>query len=68
MSVRTVAHQAQKVAADLGIQMSGSRLRKVVRRFVVDGRSDVDLRTYLLAYADPTGETAIKNVSRNSDR
>lgn len=64
LSVSTLAREARKIAADLNITISGSRLRKIVRRFVDEGRSDVEFRTWFLAYADPTGERAVRNVLR----
>lgn len=64
LSISTLTREARKLCADLRISISGSRLRKLVRRFIDEGRSDVDLRTFLLCYADPTGETAVRNVMR----
>lgn len=62
LSVRTLSAQAQHVVAILNLPISGSRVRKLVRRFVAEGRSDIDFRTWFIAYADPTGETAVRNV------
>ncbi len=64
LSVRIVSREARKLADDQNLQISGSRLRKLVRRFIEDGRTDVDLRTWFLTYADPVGETAVRNVMR----
>lgn len=62
LSVRTVTAQARKVAADLDLRLSGSKLRAIVRGFIRTGHTTCDLRTYVLGYADPTGETAVRHV------
>ena len=56
--------EAAKVCDDLDLGIRGARLRAVVDRFVREGRGDVDFRTWFIAYADPTGETAVRNVMR----
>ncbi len=66
LSVRTLAAGAAQINAKLNLGLSGSRIRKLVRRFVREGRSDVDFYTWFIAYADPTGETATRNVLRAS--
>ena len=64
LSVPVLARQAFKVVEDLDLPISGSRVRKLVRRFVREGRGDIDFRTWFIAYADPTGETAVRNVMK----
>ena len=64
LSVPVLAREARKIVEELRLPISGSRIRKLVRRFVETGRSDVDFRTWFIAYADPTGETAVRNVLR----
>ncbi len=59
-----IAREAAKVDAALNLGLGGFRLRKLVRRFVREGRTDIDFRTWFLCYADPTGETAVRNVLR----
>jgi hypothetical protein len=66
LSPRVLMREAAKVCADLDLNIRGARLRTVVDRFVREGRSDVDFRTWFIAYADPTGETAVRNVMRGS--
>lgn len=61
---KVLAREAAKVAADLDLRMSPARIRLLVRRFVSEGRSDLDFRTWFIAYADPTGETAVRNVMK----
>ncbi len=67
LSVPVLARQAAMIVAEKNLPISGSRVRKLVRRFVREGRTDVDFRTWILGYADPTGETAVRNVLRGSD-
>ena len=62
LSVPTLTRQARYVAEDLRLPISGSRIRKLVRRFVNEGRGDIDFRTWFISYADPTGETAVRHV------
>lgn len=64
MSTRTLVREARKVVADLNLRIDGSRLRSLIRRYVEDGRTDIDFRTWFISYADPTGETAVRNVLR----
>jgi len=64
LSVPTLARQAAHIIAAHDLRISGSRVRKLVRRFVREGRGDIDFRTWVIAYADPTGETAVGNVMR----
>ncbi len=66
LSVRTLAAGAALINAKLNLGLSRSRVRKLVRRFVREGRSDVDFYPWFIAYADPTGETATRNVLRAS--
>lgn len=62
LSVPTLSRQAHKIVATLDLPISGSRVRKLVRRFVREGRADIDFRTWFIAYADPTGETVVREV------
>lgn len=42
-----------------------SKLGRLVRRFVATGRPERDLVSYVVGYADPTGEAAARNVDRS---
>lgn len=64
LSVRTLSREARKLVDELDLPISGCRMRKLIRRYVREGRSDVDFRTYFLTYADPTGELACRHVLR----
>jgi hypothetical protein len=64
LSVPVLARQARHIVADLALPISGARVRRLVRQFVDNGRADLDFRTWFIAYADPTGEAAVKNVSK----
>ncbi len=66
LPVRTLAAGAAQINTKLNLGLSGSRIRKLVRRFVREGRSDVDFYTWVIAYADPVGELAVNNVLRAS--
>lgn len=62
LSVATLSRTAAHVVAVKNLPISGSRVRKLVRRFVREGRADIDFRTWFISYADPTGETAVRKV------
>jgi hypothetical protein len=62
LSAPVYVRQGRRLVEEHGLRVSGSRLRKLVRRFVDEGRADVDFRTWFIHYADPTGETAVRNV------
>ncbi|MGI8682033.1 MAG: hypothetical protein ACR2JO_07875 [Mycobacteriales bacterium] len=64
LSPRVLMREAAKVCDDLGLSIRGARLRSMIDRFVTEGRGDIDFRTWFIAYADPTGETAVRNVMR----
>ncbi len=68
LSVRTLAAGAAQINTALNLGLSGSRIRKLVRRFVREGRSGVDFYTSFIAYADETGETAVRNVLKDQGR
>jgi len=64
LSVRTLAAGAAQINTKLNLGLSGSHIRNLVRRFVREGRSDLDFYTWFIAYADTTGETAVNRVLR----
>lgn len=64
LSPKTVTREAFKVLADLNVEVRPAKVRQLVRGFIETGRSGVDFRTWFIAYADPTGETAVRNVDR----
>jgi hypothetical protein len=68
LSVRTLAAGAAQINTKLNLGLSGSRIRKLVRRFVREGRSDIDFYTSFIAYADKTGEQAVSNVLKDQGR
>ncbi len=64
LSVRTLYVSARLINTKLNLGLSGSRIRNLVRRFVREGRSDIDFYTWF-AYADHTGEQAVNNVLKS---
>jgi len=54
--------EAAKVCDDLHLNIRGARLRTLVEHYINFGRADLDFRTWFISYADPTGETAVRNV------
>ena len=66
LSLPVLMREGQKVAEAAGLAVSHHRMGRIIRRFVREGRSDIDFRTWFIAYADPTGETAVRNVMREA--
>lgn len=58
----TLSREAYRAVVDLDLGISGSKARQLVRSFIRDtneGRTTADFRTW---YADPTCQTAIRNL------
>lgn len=61
-----------RMLTDAGVWVTGqrggswrrSRVRGLVIRYMREGRSDADFRTWFLGYADPTGANASRAVDR----
>lgn len=65
LSPRVVAREAAKIFDARDIEVRPDTLRKLVTRFIRDGHTTTnELENYILGYADPTGETAVRNVMR----
>lgn len=72
ISPRMLQREAAKVTASMGYSLHPARIRGLVQRFLETGRSDLidegravaDFRAWFITYADPTGETAVRNVAR----
>lgn len=46
--------------------LSVMQVQRAVRRFLAEGLAERDLIQYVVGYADPTGETAVRNVMRGA--
>lgn len=57
--------EAVAINATEGLVLHPAHLRKLVAQLIANGTGQ-NLRTYLLAHADPTGETAVRNVMRGA--
>lgn len=44
--------------------MSVMQVQRAVRRFIASGLHEREFIQYVVGYADPTGETAVRNVMR----
>lgn len=60
------AAQSHPDVARLGL--GHRKIVRVVRQFVAAGLAERDLVSYVVGYADPTGETAVRNVMRQQWR
>jgi hypothetical protein len=64
-SPRVVQREAVKILAAKGIDVSPGMLRRLVTRFIREGYTTLaEIEPFILCYADPTGETAVRNVLR----
>lgn len=65
LSPRIVAREAAKIMAAKGIEIRPAALRRLVTRFIRHGHTTLaELESLVVAYADPTGETATAHVMR----
>lgn len=64
--VRHLVDAGQWLSDHWNLNMRRSRVRDLAVRYLRDGRSDIDFRTWFIAYSDPTGETAVRNVMRGA--
>jgi hypothetical protein len=67
LSPRIIAREAVKILAAKGIEIGPGTLRRLVTRFVREGHTTLaHLEPFVLSYADPTGERAVRNVMRQA--
>lgn len=64
LSVQVLTREAHKVQGAMGLHLSQNRLQRIVRRYLSEGRTDLDFRSWFLGYADPTGNAAVRNAMR----
>jgi hypothetical protein len=62
---RVVAREFARLFREHGVTAHPAEVRRLASRFVAAGHDRLqDVETYVLAYADPTGETAVRKVMR----
>lgn len=65
LSPRIVAREAAKILNARGMEFRPAMLRTLVTRYIDVGHTTTaDLEAWVLGYADPTGEAAVRNVMR----
>lgn len=65
ISAALVTHYVHMAASDPACQQLGiNQINRAVRRFLAEGLAERDLVSYVVGYADPTGETAVRNIMR----
>ena len=68
LSPRIVAREAAKILTARGEEVRPAALRSLVRRFIELGHTTTrELEVYLLHYADPVGEEAVRNVMNSGN-
>ena len=69
-TVEALIRRAATIVADNAMTLSPSKLSRLVRAHIQrSGSVQIAARmleSYVLSYADPTGETAVRNVMRGS--
>lgn len=56
---------ATKILTARGMDVRPAVVRRLVTRFIREGHTSLtDFESFVVAYADPTGETAVSNVQR----
>ena len=53
---------ARREMAILDLQLSANKLSRIVREYLATDQRERDLLSWVIAYADPTGEQAVRNV------
>lgn len=62
-----VQREFSRLFAEHGLSPHPAEVRALAQRFVASGRTDLrDVETIVIGYADPTGETAVRNVMRGA--
>jgi hypothetical protein len=62
---RVVAREFSRLFREHGVTAHPAEVRRLASRFVAAGHDRLeDVEAYVIAYADPTGETAVRNVMR----
>lgn len=60
-----VTRYVHLAASDPACQNLGvNQINRAVRRFIASGLHEREFIQYVVGYADPTGETAVRNVMR----
>lgn len=62
--VRLLVDAGEWVCEQVSTPMRRGRIRQVVIGYLRAGRADLDFHSWFISYADPTGETAVRNVLR----
>jgi hypothetical protein len=65
LSPKTLTREAFKVVSDLDLPIRPAAVRLAVSTFIDHGHAPQDFAEWFASYADPTGETAVRNVYRD---
>jgi hypothetical protein len=68
LDVETLVRAATSSPEVAGLGLGHRKIVRVVRSFIASGLHERDLVAYVVGYADPTGETAVRNVMRGGGR
>ncbi|CAN5121105.1 hypothetical protein BH11ACT1_BH11ACT1_19330 [soil metagenome] len=66
-TVERLIREARAAFGAAGVQVSQSRLSRLIRIYRAEHWTDVDFGTWVISYRDPTGETAVRNVMRGAE-
>lgn len=69
LSPRVMQREAAKILNARGLEVRPAALRRLITRFIQSGITTLaELEAHVISYADPTGETAVRNVMRGQAR
>jgi hypothetical protein len=67
VSAALVSRYVSLAKADPALRdVSANKVSRLVRDFLASGLQERELIRYVVGYADPTGETAVRNVMRRA--
>lgn len=65
LPVGRVRLEFARLFAEHDLAVHPAEVRRIAAKFVAAGHARIeDVEAYVMAYADPTGETAVRNVER----
>lgn len=63
-TVETALRAAADFCATAGVHFGHRKMVRLVRAYLADRSAHQSFGAWVIAYADPTGETAVRNVMR----
>lgn len=61
---KTIDHETEWIAFAVSLGVRLRNARRLVRFYIEQAQTDWDFQSWVLTYADPTGEAATTNIMR----